>query len=584
MNLKSSVLIFDSIYADPNIFGADIVPSLELYSEAIRIQKYSTLVINLKNVSDFQLEKCLSDALMSNPNAQLILFESQQFTSTLIPFINRFKVFKILSDRDEDSLFKSIVGAKSEYDLITQNAQLLDLIQEKNLKLRDLNIDLELRIEARQKSLEESRKNLLLANKYYSALLQSLVGIQKAQTITDIEKSVFAALTEPLRIRLVKIQFQNATSPLDHNAKHIFKNKLSLDEPFEAHILYSKKPEEVFSKEEQVFLKQISSAVSLALRKLHSEQATQDLKQQWQITFDAIQEPVMLIKENAEVIQWNKAYEQKLYKKNEAELDFSLTRQHIDTLENQKIFLNIYRDLSEQRRVERQILESSKMGELGLIGGSIAHELNNPLAGLITFIQMLKMDAKQDSTILPDIEAMDAAAMRCKDIIQNLLSFTRKSTEQNEKIFVRDIINKALRILQVKTKPMGLAIVTTFKSDQDQILGKANPLTQAIVNVIQNSIESIEEKRKTESFNPAIEIVVSQEGEFVFVDIYDNGLGLTPDQQLKAFTPFFTTKNPDIHRGLGLTIAYQIMSEHSGNIDISQVSQEKTRVRIYFTV
>ncbi len=612
---KSSVGLCDDIYTTDNIFGADTTSDIQQLLQNNFRQKYSCVAINLRLTKKTNLDQLLDNLKSNNPYLQFIFFEAQNYHDPLIPIINKYKVFKILADRDENMLYRSIVDAKSEYDLSAQNDHLLELIKEKNLKLRDLNVDLELRIQNRQISLEESRLKLIQANKYYSTLLQCLVGIQKASSLPEIEKSLLINLSEPLKIKIVKLQFQNSTAEIDSTAKHIFKNKIDITEPFDAYILYFKKADDIFSKEEQIFLKQISSAVSLALKKMSHEQSLKDLKQQWQITFDAIKEPVSLITENYDVIQWNSSFNKFSPIKNEKcyknlfnrtspcehcslgdkfkipiqktslgdESHFSVESKWIDTLNNQKIFLNIYRDLAEQRRVERQILESSKLGELGLIGGSIAHELNNPLAGLITFIQMLKSDIKKEPDLLKDISDMETAALRCKEIIQNLLSFTRKSSEQNEKIHIKDVLNKTLRVLQVKTKPIGLNIETHYKVQQDLILGQANPLTQAFVNILNNALESVDEKRKLQkNFNPNIQVHVSEnkDSKSLTVDIYDNGLGLTTDQQLKAYTPFYTTKNAEIHRGLGLTVAYQIIKDHLGDIDISQVSDGRVRVRV----
>lgn len=612
-SFTSSVGLWDDIYSEDNIFGAQIIKDeTSLYTQYEKF-KFPCLVINLRLIAQTSLDPMLSEIKKLNPHCQFIFFEAQNYHLPLISTINTFKIFKILSDRDENLLYKAIVDAKTEYDLSLQNEQLLQLIQEKNIQLRDLNIDLELRIKNRQLSLEDSKLKLIQINKSYSTLLQCLVGIQKANSLNEIEKSLLSSLAEPFRIKIVKIQFQNSGSEIDSSLKNTFKIKIDVDEPFEAFILFFKKPEDTFSKEEQAFLKQISGAVSLAIKKMNNEQLIKDLKQQWQVTFDAIQEPVLLIHENYEILQWNKSVEPFSPQKNnlcykvlfnrtepcqgcqlgksfqlplqknatQQESLYSVESEWIESVEQNKIFLNIYRDLSEQKRVERQILESSKMGELGLIGSSIAHELNNPLAGLITFIQMLKADTIHNPSLHKDITDMETAALRCKEIIQNLLSFTRRAPHQNEKLQIREVLNKALRILSVKTKPIGLLIETLFKAQNDLILGQSSALTQSFVNIFQNSIESIELKRKIDSlFNPKIQVEVSESGQNVIIDIMDNGLGLTADQQLKAFTPFYTTKNPEVHRGLGLTVAYQIINDHSGTIDIGQVSGGDVRVRV----
>jgi len=246
---------------------------------------------------------------------------------------------------------------------------------------------------------------------------------------------------------------------------------------------------------------------------------------------------------------------------------------------------NFIKDKTKQKKAERQILESSKIAELGLIGGSIAHELNNPLAGLITFIQMLKQDLVTDGNkpLFNDLEEMEKSALRCKEIIQNLLSFSRKSNEKKESLHFQDLINKAIRIIQIKAKPLGIEIKFSSKVKEDTIQGHENPLTQSLVNILQNSVDAISEKQNNDkSFNPLIEVELSNDSSSFFLDISDNGIGLGKNEQLKVFTPFFTTKNPEQHRGLGLTTSYQIMQEHSGDIELTQVFEEKTRARITF--
>ena len=251
----------------------------------------------------------------------------------------------------------------------------------------------------------------------------------------------------------------------------------------------------------------------------------------------------------------------------------------------ENIYINIYRDLTKQKKAERQILESSKIAELGLIGGSIAHELNNPLAGLITFIQMLKQDVVADNNqpLFNDLEEMEKSALRCKEIIQNLLSFSRKSNTKKESLHLQDLINKAIRIIQIKTKPLGIEIKFSSKVKDDIIEGHENPITQSLVNIMQNSLDSISERQKNDkTFNPLIEVELSNDSSSFFLDVLDNGIGLGKNEQIKVFTPFFTTKNPEQHRGLGLTTSYQILQEHAGDIELTQLFEKKTRVRITF--
>lgn len=624
--------------------GADIAHSLEDAVRATLNSNYQSITLSQNMMSSAQALELVESIKKNNPDTQIIFISDdiQGFNQAhdVQQISNRFPIFKILSSFDEKLLFKTIQESLEEYSLKQQNNELLKILTEQNGKLHIITKDLEDRIVIRQQGLLESKEKLIQTNKYYGSILIALVAIQKSESIPEMERTLLNALSAPLNISWVRILFQSQNNVLDNALQDdnstlknfaVFEQDLALDTSSLGSrrlgkVIFAKennpkKPSTPnltkenftpnftpnFTKEETQFLKQISDAISLAMDRLIQREQSDFLHKQWQSTFDAITEPVALVRSNYEILQYNAAYEkyfphelqkakhfyEALGERFELRVSHPLTKQDVlFEVDSQKmksdysedIYINMYRDKTKQKKAERQILESSKIAELGLIGGSIAHELNNPLAGLITFIQMLKGDtlADQDKSLFSDLNEMEKSALRCKEIIQNLLSFSRKSNTKKESLHLRDLINKAIRIIQIKTKPLGIAIQLSSNVDEDDIIeGHENPLTQSLVNILQNSLDAISERQKNEkTFNPLIELELSNDSSSFYLDVLDNGIGLGKNEQIKIFTPFFTTKNPEQHRGLGLTTAYQILQEHAGDIEITLTFEKKTRARI----
>jgi two-component system NtrC family sensor kinase len=616
---KSSVLIFDKRISTENTLGADIAHTFENARQAIQNHHYHSITLSQNLMSHLQALEIVEFVKNKNPDTQIIFISdsTQGYTQAqdVQQISNKFSVFKILSQFDEKLLFRTIQESLEEYNLKQQNNELLKILSEQNEKLQIITKDLEDRIVIRQQGLLESKEKLIQTSKYYGSILIALVTIQKSESVSEMERTLLNSLSEPLNISWVRILFQSQTNMANDAKKTlknyaIFEHDLIIEKRNLGKIIFAKEgghENDKFSKEETQFLKQISEAISLALDRLIQREQSDFLRKQWQATFDAITEPVALVRADHEVLQYNSAYEQQfpndlrkintefdvgqsfearvIHPSTKQEMLFEVDSKKMKSESSEDIYIHIYRDKTRQKKAERQILESSKIAELGLIGGSIAHELNNPLAGLITFIQMLKQDVLADNnkSLFADLEEMEKSALRCKEIIQNLLSFSRKSNAKKEKLHLRDLINKAMRIIQIKTKPLGIDIQFSTQVKEDYIEGHENPLTQSLVNILQNSLDAISERQKNEKdFNPLIEIELSQDTSSFYLDILDNGNGLGKNEQLKVFTPFFTTKNPEQHRGLGLTTTYQILQEHSGDIELTQVFEKKTRARITF--
>ncbi|MEK7358664.1 MAG: PAS domain-containing sensor histidine kinase, partial [Bdellovibrionota bacterium] len=225
--------------------------------------------------------------------------------------------------------------------------------------------------------------------------------------------------------------------------------------------------------------------------------------------------------------------------------------------EDSDLFVNMYHDVSEQLRYERQILDSAKMAELGTIGSSIAHELNNPLGGMLSFLQLIKMDLKGDEAWFEDISEMELGARRCRDIVQSLLGFTRKSSDAVEIVDLREVLEAALKITELQTRAMGITLVQNLPEEAVEVRGQFNTLAQTLRGFFQNAQESIGERVKRGDRTPGeihVKLTAGASatdgaGDYNVIEIEDNGFG------------------QDETGTIGLSMARELIDQHGGRLE-----------------
>jgi signal transduction histidine kinase len=396
-------------------------------------------------------------------------------------------------------------------------------------------------------------------------------------------------------------------------------------------IYFARHAEHPFKRDENGFLGQIADAVALAIDRLTKLEQSETLKHQWEATFDAILDPVSLITDDFTVVRINRRFAERSGAEPEKVIGrkcfealfgrtqpcegcevvakganfrlkpartvglsgvqqnaiFDVFSQEIQFKpEGRALFVNMYHDVSAQLRFERQILESAKMAELGTIGSSIAHELNNPLGGMLSFLQLIKMDLKGDEPWFADIDEMEKGARRCRDIVQSLLGFTRKSSPDIvETIDLREVIEQALKITELQTRSMGISVVHDLPIDAVEMRGQFNQMAQALRNFLQNAQEAIAErikasKDKGTKYPGEIKITLRREASWNVIEILDNGAGFDPLVAEQIYDPMYTTKATGHNPGLGLTVAQQIIRDHGGSLEISSTKGAGTKAKI----
>jgi two-component system NtrC family sensor kinase len=456
-------------------------------------------------------------------------------------------------------------------------------------------------------------------------LHNALLAVHSSQSVTEIETQLHQVLKKSFLVDWVRVFTQSSTY-IDEHLQRLpnqifFVTPLQVGLSFIGKIVFARKTQTDFDRKQKQSLQQLADSVALAIDRLSKLDQAENLKQQWESTFDAIHEPLCLTDEKWNILRTNKAFLNLVGKKQSQVMglncfsifagqtthqiqsrattepfvieraskqgarSYEVSTQHIRSKsKNQKILLTIFRDITQQKKIEKQIFESSKMAELGTIGSSIAHDINNPLGGMLNFLQLIKNDLATDNPIREDILQMEQAGLRCKEIVETLLKFSRKQDLGNtERVRLIEVVEHSLKILELQTRSVGINVQFNPPSQDVAVRGNFNLLSQVLSHVLQNAFEAVSEKlTESPGYKGVIHVQIENSESGPYLQIIDNGVGITPELHNKIFNPMFSTKRKNENKGLGLTLAYQIIDEMGGSLEISSQPNVQTRVKISF--
>lgn len=619
--MKSPILSVGKIPSEVFEFGFDHAGSVRQAEKWIQENTHSALLVFCDGLALTEISGLLSHFAKLSPGAPYILVSAKLKPEALWQFLQAHAPLRVVAGTEKASLQSAIEALIERVQQLSQERQHHEMVQSQTENLRRLNRELEGRVEKRQKSLARSRTRLILANRQIEALHASFLAIHRARSLGELESGICNALKSHLQVTAVRIRFlgQSIVNELPDQAIH---SPLTLGDHQIGDILLFRDSRVPLSPSDQDLIGQMSEAVALGVDRLAKLEQAEVLKHQWQATFDAISEPLCLTDANFRILRTNRSFSsvsginyRGLLNKNCFEVifdqeaaaeiaqlgtnfkarksrwvkqtpqTFEITAQsvHFESFDGE-VFLVLLRDISDRLNVERQILESSKMAELGLIGSSIAHELNNPLGGMLSFIQLIRMDLKGNEPYAEDVREMESAAQRCRDIVQNLLGFARHSdTTDRHPIDLREVLTQSLKISELQSRSQGI-VVQVKTADAPMIIeAQANQLSQAFCNLLQNATEAILERRRKDPRSMGTVRVELQPKEHLYeLLIHDDGVGIEAENLAKIFNPLFSTKASNANPGLGLTMAYKIISEHNGHLEISSQPGVGTTAKIAF--
>jgi two-component system, NtrC family, sensor kinase len=233
----------------------------------------------------------------------------------------------------------------------------------------------------------------------------------------------------------------------------------------------------------------------------------------------------------------------------------------------------------ELEHAQKKLVQSEKLASIGTLASGIAHEVNNPLAGILHCIERLKKrpDDIQNNQKLLDL--MEDAARKVDTVVNGLLNFARQSDNKFEYIQITDLFSNSLMLASHKLEKARISVTEVHKNANTLIFGNKNQIEQVVLNILLNSIDAINEKKEGDSsFQGKISLLSEQNNNMLVLTIKDNGCGILSDNMSKVFDPFYTNKTVGKGTGLGLSISLNIMKEHGGELIINSVENEGTEV------
>ncbi len=236
----------------------------------------------------------------------------------------------------------------------------------------------------------------------------------------------------------------------------------------------------------------------------------------------------------------------------------------------------------ELRQAQEQILQVEKMASLGKLAAVVAHEINNPLASVVTYARLIIRKLKKQQVLdkscrenLAYLETIASEAERCGEIVAQLLSFARRRGGEFAPVDVNQVVDKALFLINHKLELAGVEQDRDLAADLPQIIADENQMLQALMALLINAAQAMEEGGR-------VTVTTRPEGDGVVIEVADTGPGMTPEVAAHAFEPFFTTKEQGEGVGLGLSLVYGIVERHGGRVDLDTAPGRGCRFTLYF--
>jgi signal transduction histidine kinase len=592
-------------------FGADFAASLREARDYLKAHAPAVLVFG----ADTDFEDFCRFAAEQAPDCRWIVSCDGLPPTRLLECSNSGHLHDLIDDFDDPELERKLRSALESAGERIQKRELVELFEDQSERLTRLQADLEARVQKRQKTLGKSNRRLEDTGVRLSAFHQAVLGIHRASTVLQMEQTLNEALRGTIEIEWVRVRFEAQSLLNRQTGAHV----LAIELPFQfeksrGEVLFGKTEGKRFTSEETDFLYEVSEALALALARLQKLEQAETLKGQWQATFDSIPHPLCLVNDKMEILKLNRAFQHAcgdrdfnaLIGKNGFEVFFGpgfkpqialespftfrqarvgpqgteyFVTEHFEVSgqklglarDNAAVQLLLLRPITDEVRFERRLVDAAKLAELGTIGSSIAHELNNPLGGMLSFLQLILMDLKKADPIHDEVKAMEEATLRCRDIVQNLLSFARKPDLGDlAPADLRTVVGQSIKLIELQSRSKGIVIDSSALDARPAVVkASANTLSQALCNLLQNAIDAVLARQSAEpDLDGRITLRLESDHDQYHLQLSDNGTGIAPEIQSQIFNPLFTTRDPERHGGMGLTTAFTIISDHRGKLEI----------------
>lgn len=342
---------------------------------------------------------------------------------------------------------------------------------------------------------------------------------------------------------------------------------------------------------------------------------TQQLREEqrlWEQTFDAIADPLMVIDEDYRIQRSNRALRSHLDLKEdqdpmgqrchdlrassqfalprtqagpcagcpaahtrstgapgEADLNGTTSALVLRTFSLGRLTVCAYRDVTREREAARQLALADRMAAIGQLAGGVAHEINNPLSGVLAISQLILRDLQSGTLDMAELgellREVEAASLRCKRIIEHLLRFSRQAQRDEVRpVGLNALVQEALPLLEHQYALRGVRITCTLDPHLPEVLGSPARLMQVLLTLLSNAFDATQQQRR----DGEIQILTHAADGRVMLRVRDQGSGVDERSLPQLFLPFFSTKPEGRGTGLGLAVSYGIITDHRGTLEV----------------
>jgi len=235
---------------------------------------------------------------------------------------------------------------------------------------------------------------------------------------------------------------------------------------------------------------------------------------------------------------------------------------------NEIVSVGIFKDLSERLGIERELiktrealLQAEKLAAMGRLTSQIAHELNNPIYGIMNTLELLKSEVPPESKRRRILELSLSETVRLSEMLRSMLSFSKPEEEKRIPTKINELIEGILLVMEKQMREVNIRVMTAFQKDLPEIMASTNQIRQVMLNMIKNAKESMPS-------GGALNIKTMGHAKNIMIIIRDTGAGIPEEIRDKIFDAFFTTKQKVKGVGLGLSVCYGIIKDHGGDIRV----------------
>ena len=222
----------------------------------------------------------------------------------------------------------------------------------------------------------------------------------------------------------------------------------------------------------------------------------------------------------------------------------------------------VSRKTRELERTQAGLIGAEKMASLGKLAATVAHEVNNPLFGILTYARLALKDST-DEKQRDRLKTIERESLRCGEIMRNLLTFARQTPKKREPNDFNGLVERALKLIKHQVELQQIRLHVDLASDLPQVICDAGQVQQVALVLMVNANEAMQQGGEL-----AVSTEYDVDGEQVRLRVRDTGCGIPPDAMAKIFEPFFSTKEDQHRTGLGLAIAKSIIDQHGGSIEV----------------